>query len=413
MKIKRFTARDMRHVLQRVREEQGPDAVILSNRRVDDGIEVITAIDYDEALMQHALGPTPESPLESDVDVVNHSIQREEAAIDADSVAQHVESDVRSADVDAPTLANMHAELSSVRSLLETQLSGIVWREKSRRSPSQAQMLRNLSRIGLAPDVANIVVNRTPPVSDHKDLWREPLMTLVDTVPVSTDDLIESGGTAALIGPTGVGKTTTVAKIAAQYAMRNGSDEIALICADAYRIGAREHLSAFANIIGTKVHAASTSDELAALLDRLRSKRLVLIDTEGMSQRDTDLSNRLAAFGANSERVRFFLTLSAASQEAGLNETVQQFSKVPLAGTIVTKVDEAAQLGCVMSALIRNNLPLVYLADGQRVPDDLYPAEKKKLWLINQAVDGMEASQPRMSERLMAENYSEMGAAHV
>ena len=149
------------------------------------------------------------------------------------------------------------------------------------------------------------------------------------------------------------------------------------------------------------------------MLDRHKSKKLVLIDTEGLSQRDNDLSSKLASYGSNSDRVKFYLTLSAASQEAGLDETLRQFNKVPLAGAIVTKVDEAGQLGCVISTLVRNNLPFAYLSDGQRVPDDLYAAQKKKLWLVNQAVECMEFSEPQVNERIMAESYSNVRVANA
>jgi flagellar biosynthesis protein FlhF len=420
---------DMRRVLRLVRAEQGPDAVILSNRRVDGGVEVITAVDYDEALMQRALGSQPDFADDS----VNDEKKAQPTVEAGDEAPTNTSAAVISADLQntatgeaidlpdvdrpnvwsqEPTLVQMRTEMSSLRGLLETQLSGLVWKDKTRRSPLQAQMLRNLSRIGLAPDIATMIANRTAPVSNDKQLWREPLKTLAQTIPVVQGDLIRNGGVAALIGPTGVGKTTTIAKLAAQYAMYRGNDEIALICADAYRIGAKEHLMAFANIIGTKVHSASTPDELTELLLRLRSKKLILIDTEGMSQRDRDLSNRLAAYGNNSERVQFYLTLSAASQESGLDETVRLFGQVPLAGAIVTKIDEAGQLGCVISTLIRHNLPMAFLSDGQRVPDDLYRAEKKKLWLINQAVDCMEASEPLINERTMAENYTEVSVAN-
>lgn len=422
----------MRHVLRRVREEQGPDAVILSNRRVDGGIEVISAIDYDEALVQQALGSqpdgsndygelvdafpdTPETSPEPipekipNIDIVGADLRPVSAATeDAKDKTIETPKDIS----DEPALLQMSSEISSLRGLLETQLSGLVWKDKTRRSPIQAQLLRNLSQIGLAPDIATIIANRTRPINTDKDLWREPLVTLAQTIPVVADDLVREGGIAALIGPTGVGKTTTIAKIAAQYAMQHGADDIALICADAYRIGAKEHLMAFANIIGVTVHAASTDDELTAILNRLSSKKLILIDTEGMSQRDLDLSNRLAAFGNNVDRVKFYLTLSAATQESGLDEIARRFNKVPLAGAIVTKVDEAGQLGCVISAVIRHNLPIAYLSDGQRVPDDLYAAEKKKLWLVNQAVECMQASEPKINERIMAENYIEANAAN-
>ncbi len=427
MKIKRFMDKDMRHVLRRVRDEQGPDAVILSNRRVEGGIEVITAVDYDEALVQQALGSQPDfatanlpaggfSPAsdepdvpETDIDVL--SAELKPVIPDADEPSLQV-TDARQWSAE-PVIARMNEEISSMRHLLETQLSGLIWKDKSSRSPLQAQMLRNLSRIGLAPDVASIIANRTAPIKNSKELWREPLRTLTQTIPVAEERLLSEGGVAALIGPTGVGKTTTIAKIAARFAMLHGSDEIALVCADAYRIGAREHLMAFANIIGAKVHAASTSEELLRLLDRLKSKRLVLIDTEGMSQRDMDLSSRLAAYGQYTDRVKFFLTLSAASQETGLDETVRRFNRVPLAGVVATKVDEAGQLGCILSTVIRHNLPLAYVSDGQRVPDDLHAAEKKRLWLINQAVECMEASEPKVSERVMAENYTEVCSSNA
>lgn len=426
MKIKRFTDTDMRQVLRQVREDQGPDALILSNRRVDGGIEVIAAVDYDEALVQSALGSQPEQDTHtgeiSDQDLANVPVLQ--SADVADVTCKVINADLKPAvlkpsdEIDAipsdeSTLVQMRSEMSSMRSLLETQLSGLVWKESSKRSPLRAQMLRNLSRIGLAPDVALMIANRTPPVEDPKELWRAPLVTLAQTIPTIEDDLLTSGGVAALIGPTGVGKTTTIAKMAVRFAMTHGSDEVALICADAYRIGAKEHLAAFANIIGIKVQAASSSDELSDLLDRHKSKKLVLIDTEGLSQRDQDLSSKLASYGCNSDRVKFYLTLSAASQEAGLDETLRQFSQVPLAGAIVTKVDEAGQLGCVISTLTRNNLPFAYLSDGQRVPDDLYSAQKKKLWLVNHAVECIETSEPRVDERIMAENYANVGVANA
>ena len=332
MKIKRFTDTDMRHVLRRVREDQGPDAVILSNRRVEGGIEVITAVDYDEALMQHALGSPASASADTGSTAEPNEVEQVEAAAAAADVAQDVEvlsSDLDStiadddsiADIgDESTLAAMKSEISSLRGLLETQLSGLVWKERTRNAPVRAQVLRNLSRIGIAPDIANIVVNRLGPIKDNKQLWRAPLTSLAQMLPVVDDELIKRGGVAALIGPTGVGKTTTIAKIAARYAMTCGSDEIALISADAYRIGAREHLMAFGNIIGVNVQSAASSDELRDLLDRFRNKKLVLIDTEGTSQRDRQLSDRLAAYGANADRVNFYLTLSASTQESGLDE---------------------------------------------------------------------------------------------
>ena len=420
MKIKRYTDKDMRQVLRRVREDQGPDAVILSNRRVDDGIEVIAAIDYDEALVRHALGTTEDrAPVDSEAlariaenDVAN-TAGRAETKATADAAPRHPPAfadslaEQRHAErAEVLSLQTMHDELASMRGMLETQLSGLVWREDERRHPARAQVLRNLARLGIAPDIANVILDRIGSLNELKSTWGAPLSMLAQTLPVVEDRLLETGGTIALIGPTGVGKTTTIAKIAARFAMNNWADDIALVSADAFRVGAREHLTAFANIIGAPVYAASSFDDLSETLNKLSHKRLVLIDTEGRSQRDRDLAGRLAAYGRNADRVKFYLTLSAATQEAALDETIREFRQVPLEGCIVTKIDEAAQLGCVMSALIRNDLPAAWFSDGQRIPDDLHAAVRKKLWLVNEAVECLEASKPIIDELVMAQNYS-------
>lgn len=441
MKIKRFTGTDMREVLRRVRQDQGPDAVILSNKRVEGGIEVIAALDYDEALMQHALGPkaqpAPDAAGEVAAEIADPqptcAVERElaepspgqpvaetvAAASSTDRLPDSYESSDDLCVAKAPAgneelaIDGLRSELSSLRGLLETQLSGLVWKNNARRSPMRAQVLRNMARIGIAPDVANTIANRLEPVDNIKALWRQPLVTLAQAIPVTKDSLLRDGGIAALIGPTGVGKTTSIAKIAARHVMRHGPDDIALVCADAWRIGAREHLEAFGNIIGVKVHSASDAAELNSILDRLQGRKLVLIDTEGLSQRDRDLSRRLSEWRAQERRVRFYLTLSAASQEAGLDETVRQFGALPVAGAVVTKIDEAAQLGCIISTLIRHDLAAAWLSDGQRIPDDLHAADKKKLWLVNQAVECLERAESRIDERTMAEKFAHVSMAHA
>lgn len=479
MKIKRFVDKDMRAVLRQVRAEQGPDAVILSNRRVDEGIEVIAAVDYDAALMQHAMGsspggreatvatPTEVEPLaagatehvefdDSDDYVELGAEVRTEAkaAVRAEPFADTVPTPAVApkpaisaapvAPVAAVAPANvvdfdsartpvsgssdamldalvgkessflaMRSEISSLRGLLENQVSGLLWKEGSIRSPMLAQVLRNMARLGIAPDVASMLLNKLGPVDELKHIWQQPLATLAQLIPVTGDRLLTDGGVAALIGPTGVGKTTTIAKLAARYAMHHGTDDIALVCADAYRIGAREHLTAFANILGVKVVSVSDPQDLGRVLDTLSSKKLVLIDTEGVSQRDADLTRRLGDWKQNGTGIKFYLTLSATAQEAALDETIASFSQVPLAGAVVTKVDEAGQLGCVLSALIRRQLALAWITDGQHIPDDLHAAERRKLWLLKRAVDCIEASEPQIDELMMAERYGKVSATHA
>ena len=448
MKIKRFVDTDMRQVLQRVREDQGPEAVILSNRRIPEGIEVIAAVDYDEALVRHALGterreesaasshphseavvdePVEDNPVEhnsvedpvedegavigsnprvsDDLHVIASELQREPQQSPADS---------RSEDrMNLETLESLQFEVSNMRGVLETQLSRLIWQEVEEKSPARIQVRRNLTRIGLSPDVINIITNRLGPLSEPKDIWRAPLLELAQLLPVSNDTLLENGGIAALVGATGVGKTTTIAKLAFRYAIRHGADSIALVCADSHRIGAQAHLESFAKLLGIPVYPADSPDAVAATLDRLGDKSLVLIDTEGGSQRDRDLAARLAAWGSNQERIHFYLTLAATCQEAGIDETISAFDCLPLAGAIVTKIDEAAQLGCVVGSLIRHDLQAAYFSDGQRVPDDLYPAARKRLWLINQIVDSASTTDVQISEEMLMERFAAAEVAHA
>jgi flagellar biosynthesis protein FlhF len=294
---------------------------------------------------------------------------------------------------------------------MESQLSERIWKDEAQRSPVRAQILRNLARIGISPDIAAIVVSRLRSMPETNQVWRAPLAELVELLPVKEDRLLSDGGVVAMIGPTGVGKTTSIAKIAARYALLHGTSEIALVCADAYRIGAKEHLAAFGRIIGVQVHSVGESGDLGDLLDGLKSKKLILIDTDGVSQRDTNLINRLADYRKYSDRIDFYLTLSATSQESGLDETIRRFGELPLAGAVISKIDEAGQLGCVMNALIRNELPAVWFSDGQRIPDDSHEGARKSLWLVNQAISCLAASTPRFDVRLMAERYAEASVA--
>jgi len=444
----------MRRVLRRVREEQGPDAVILSNRRVGEGIEVIAAVDYNEALMQHALGrdPTPAgvpatgatagaAPAPACAPEIPEGEPREceaagasrerdaaearrasealaasrvlEQALPASCTETDLDFDLTPIAIADPSLTSVRAEISSLRGLLETQVSSLLWADGTRRAPRLAEVLRNLARLGIAPDVARTVVGRLGPLETLKNTWQQPMSALSLLIPVTASSLITDGGVAALIGPTGVGKTTTIAKLAARYAMANGADDIALVCADAYRIGAREHLQAFASLLGVKVHAASDPDDLGRILDGLAHKRLVLVDTEGLSQRDRELEARLESWRSQGENLKFYLTLSACSQQATLDEAIRRFRDVPLAGAIVTKIDEAGQLGCVLSALIRNALPLAWVTDGQHIPDDLHAADQRRLWLLKRAVDCLAASRPEVDEATMAEQYGPVSAIHA
>ena len=219
-----------------------------------------------------------------------------------------------------------------------------------------------------------------PEKTELTQAWSLVLELLTDQLMISDDNLLSRGGVVALVGPTGVGKTTPIAKLAARYAMEYGAEHIALVTTDSYRIGAHEQLATYGRILGCPVRAAKDADELAAVLYQLRHKHFVLLDTAGMGQRDLRLTEQLnTLMQTQGERIRSLLVLPATAQRSVLQETVEHFRRIPLSGTILTKLDESLSLGEVMSVTIQNALPISYITDGQRVPEDIRIASRENL----------------------------------
>jgi len=214
-----------------------------------------------------------------------------------------------------------------------------------------------------------------------------------------------NAGVIAVVGPTGAGKTTTIAKLAARWSMQHGSQDLALVSTDAYRIGAREQLMTYARILGAPFHAANSGGELARALERLKSKRLILIDTAGMGPRDVRLTEQLAALQLGAARARVLLALPAQGEGHALEEIIRTFSRVSPAACILTKLDEAASLGAVISTTLRHKLRIAYLCDGQRVPEDLHSAHERRVWLVRAALKLKERAPPRGDEAYYARNF--------
>jgi flagellar biosynthesis protein FlhF len=213
-----------------------------------------------------------------------------------------------------------------------------------------------------------------------KKAWEALLEMVQSQLYTTNNEILRQGGVFALVGPTGVGKTTTVAKLAALGAQKFGADKVALITTDTYRIGAYEQLATYGRIIGCPVKQVKDANELAEVLYHLRGKRLVLVDTAGMSQRDLRLTEQLNTLMRNVRvDIRSYLVLSATAQMGVLQETVKHFKKVQLSGCIFTKLDECLSLGEIISIAIQNRLPIGYLTNGQRVPEDIRVANAEKL----------------------------------
>jgi flagellar biosynthesis protein FlhF len=299
----------------------------------------------------------------------------------------------------------MQRELQDLRRVLETGLAGMTWSDKRLREPLQARVLEELSGMDIAPDMAMELAALTPRRTSLENPSHIPLALLVKHLPVINDLTCITGGITAVVGPTGAGKTTTIAKLAARWCMQHGAADLALVSIDGYRIGAREQLMTYARILGAPMHAANSGKELAAVLERLKSKKLILIDTAGMGPRDVRLTEQLTALKYGASRARVLLALPAQAEGQALDEIVCAFVRVKPAACILTKVDEAASLGAAISTVLRHKLKIAYMCDGQRVPEDLHAAHLKRVWLIRAAMQLKERAPRAPDEAALARDF--------
>lgn len=278
-------------------------------------------------------------------------------------------------------------ELSAMRGMMEEQFAGLVWGNRQRRSPLHGALTKRLFSAGFSAQLVRTVVDNLPAELaagsfDGACDWVESV--LAGNLPVldSENALMERGGVFALMGPTEVGKTTTTAKLAARCVMRFGASKVALLTTDSYRIGGHEQLRIFGRILGVPVHAVKDGGDLQLALSELRNKHIVLIDTIGMSQRDRTVSDQIAMLQGADTPAQRLLLLNATSHGDTLNEVVQAYrgeGQPDLAGCILTKLDEATNLGGVLDTVIRYQLPVHYVSTGQKVPENLYVATRKFL----------------------------------
>lgn len=497
MKIKRFQAADMRQALRQVRETLGPDAVILSNRKIDEGIELVAAVDFDESSLVeaqrgqveaaavasaparsasaamdsktsaqvarmakaqmhpgHLAASQPARPAAQPAPVktaaakkmeggpnarqpmpvngyktqplattsrqshwIEESFDEEGVAADSWSASPQVhlgqanqadgflsstsqicvkpkasQDRVRPTDTkteedanESPILQEMRREMESMRRMMRNEFSMLGWEEMGRKRPDAQELFRRLMSLDLSADLCHGLARKVEQMDDTDQAWRKALAILAASLPIYKGDVLDEGGLVALVGPTGVGKTTSLAKLAARFCLRHGNRHLGLISADAWRLGGQEQLVQYARLLDVPVRSVNSTKDLEIAINAFADKRLVLIDTAGMGQRDARLAEQLSLLTAGRKPLRTFLTLSSNTQQAALEQAMQAFGQVSPQGCIITKVDEAASLGGVFSALIRQGLPLAFLTDGQRVPEDIHLPRTQAL--VNRAVN--------------------------
>lgn len=374
MRIKRFVAANMRQAMNLVREELGDEAVILSTRQMDDRVEVTAAVDPDSVAPAAPAASAPMAAASSWEAPVLRQDGRPIASAPAAGATRGSED-----------VAGLYQELKQMRAMLEQQLSGFAWQQAQQQDPVKVELLKRLSGMGMGWELAQALLDEMSASGDVEQDWRAVQAGLLARIPAMHDGLLETGGVVALVGPTGVGKTTTIAKLAARYALRYGTADCAMVTLDTYKIGAQEQLKIFADLIGVPLMTARTPGEFFRLLERLSARKLVLVDTAGLSQRDARLQEYLAdSLDDGSGSIRSLLVVSAATQIGVLREIMAAFGRLKPAGCILTKLDEATLLGPALTLLAENRLPLAYCTNGQRVPEDLMPVALRDL--LDQAI---------------------------
>ncbi|GGW73740.1 flagellar biosynthesis protein FlhF [Alteromonas halophila] len=426
MKIRRFFGKDMREALSQVKAELGSDAVIMSNRKVADGIELVAAYDKEpdaalslksktkkeqttpslseiigddgpdtlRALLekQQAGGqPGKPNPAQPQAAVAPQTAAAQQQAASQPQAAQH--QDYTPAmdtafDAGAPqqtadsgdSLSEIKEELASLRSVLQFQVADLMEAKKQRHRPVHHYLRQRLIDMGLSERLSDQLIHYVPADYTEREAWVYLLNLLSNRINVTGNDILSQSGVVALVGPTGTGKTTTVAKLAARYAQKYGVESVAMVTIDTYRIAAYEQLATYGKIIGCTVKKAQSTEELADVLFQLRHKRLVLIDTAGFSQRDSRLIKQLQQFDTGQmQRVKKYLVTQANTQYPALQRIIGAYDPVKLDGCIFTKLDECYSLGEILSASVEYQLPVSYVTDGQKVPEDIKVADAKSL----------------------------------
>lgn len=423
MNIKRYFGKTAREALRQVKEELGGDAIVLSNRSVDDGVEITAVlaseipaepaapfasaprIDRDEdftvslsggsrktATVRPAAAPEKKAVRDWQPDTAKPAPA---AARPASSRKSQPEQDGAAAG--GPSENHLMRELAGIKGLIEQQLAGFAWTGLGHEAPAKTLLLTDLLDAGFSAQLARRLVNSLPAgiTREEGHNWLKGVLNRNLHTAGSDDEIIDAGGTYALVGPTGVGKTTTTAKLAARCVVRHGADSVALLTTDGYRIGAHEQLRIYGRILGVQVHAVRDAADLRRTLADLAGKHMVLIDTIGMSQRDRLVSEQAAMLdGAGG--VRRLLLLNATSRGDTLDDVVRAYGREAggseLAGAILTKVDEAVSLAPALDALIRHRLELYYVANGQRVPEDLHLPNRA--YLLHRALKGLPENSP-------------------
>lgn len=430
MQVKRFVAANMRRALELVRQELGPEAIILSSKRVEEGVELLTTLSADEVfsaseatgstdeksglfgeLASHKEGQSAKS-IATEIElagkkltaaslaeasaneflkenqIVNAGITRtnkpapipaaapekarphlgQTAAeryplVDDDTKRHHPASGIG--------ISALQEELSEMRQLLEAQLTRLNGAASvTSIAPTAISLVRRLEQLGLSKTVIKSLVNNKLQHEPIANSWSKVLTDLSSKLPVCKEDITGNGGVFAFVGPTGVGKTTTIAKLAARYVLKHGADKVALITTDMQRIGAYDQLRSLARILQVPVRVVDENNSLESVVRSLRRVPLVLIDTAGLSHGDPALKVQMAML-AKIPRIQTYLVMATNVQEQMLKASVHAYRRAGLKGCVLTKLDETTSFGGALGIAMQESLSIAYTTNGQEIPADI------------------------------------------
>jgi flagellar biosynthesis protein FlhF len=408
----KFTAANSAEALKMVREKMGSDAMILSSKDVDEGVEIVAISPDALAHLASQKNPFLSKNQSSSVNVPLNTPVFEEITKEAipkvftpdmnvgglivkDIITSHAPGDVPAktapanepsstlaTPTESPRVEHLITEIEQVKKLLQSHLASNYWNNLQQESAGHAEVTKTLLSAGFSPKLCAELVQNLSNSTDVKILLAEVQKRLEHSI--KTIDPLEAfdrGGIFAFIGPTGVGKTTTVAKVAARCVLRYGRNQVALLSTDTYRIGAQEQLKVFARILGLPVISLRDSEDLESKLHELSQRHIVLLDTAGVNQRDVLMIEQSQLLKEGSRDAHRILVMSSTTDLRTQEDVIMLHNQASIdanqsriMGAIITKTDEAAQIAPVLDSLMRHELPLMFLSNGQRVPEDLSQA---------------------------------------
>jgi flagellar biosynthesis protein FlhF len=440
MKFKRYLAADMRSALAAVREEQGPDAVILSTRTLPQGVEVCAAVDLELAAGQGTLAETAALKqleraalelLERERPVAGPGgsawLTESDAALDwaqaaagdghMSAVTDHgtyAAADSTAAALEMPDAAHrpmpdrgdaasgsVEEELRSLRSLLEQQVAALTWNDFTRREPLKARALTDLAKLGLDATLALQILAELPSGMTSEQSQRMHYALLARRIQTCPPPA-QVRGALALVGPPGGGKTTTLAKLATRYVLEQDAANLLIISTDDERLGAHEQLKSLGRVLGVRVEIALDGVQLAARIAALPD-RCILIDTPGASSPDSASATQYRSLREHCAQLTSLLVLPTSAQAGVVEQAVMQFAGPRVSCCALTRIDEAVSLGGTLSALANSQLPVAYCAEGGRIPEDLRPARAHQL--VARAVELSRIARCAPDDELLARRY--------